>query len=185
MLYQVYQIHADVTAPVRAWASNAIQAISPRPMGIADNIVVRNLTAAYELISRIGLTHDRPAFAIDSVKVGSREAAVRERRVLTTPFATLLRFEKDVDVAQPRVLLVAPLSGHFSTLLRDTVRTMLPEHDVYITDWHNVRDVALTHGRFGLDDYVEHVVRFWKQWDLPRTWWQFANLACKCLPRRR
>ena len=97
MLYQVYQIHADVMAPVRAWASDAVQAISPRPMGIADNIAVRNLTAAYELISRIGLTHDRPAFAIDSAKVGRREAAVRERRVLITPFATLLRFEKDVE----------------------------------------------------------------------------------------
>ena len=176
MLYQVYQIHADVMAPVRAWASDAVQAISPRPMGIANNVAVRNLTAAYELISRIGLTHDRPAFAIDSVKVGRREAAVRERRVLTTPFATLLRFEKDVDVAQPRVLLVAPLSGHFSTLLRDTVRTMLPEHDVYITDWHNVRDVNLSHGCFGLDDYVEHVIRFLEAMGPP------AHVVAVCQP---
>ena len=58
-----------------------------------------------------------------------------------TPFGTLLHFKKDIDMAQPRVLLVAPLSGHFATLLRATVRTMLPEHDVYITDWHNARDV--------------------------------------------
>ena len=177
MLYQLYQIHADVMDPVRAWASNALQAISPGHMvGIADNVVVRNLTAVYELISRIGLTHDRPAFAIDSVKVGSREVAVRERRLVTTPFATLIRFEKDVDVAQPRVLLVAPLSGHFSTLLRDTVRTMLPEHDVYITDWHNVRDVALPHGRFGLDDYVEHVIRFLEAMGPP------AHVVAVCQP---
>jgi polyhydroxyalkanoate depolymerase len=160
MLYEAYQFHADVIRPVRAWASHALQALGPRPMGIVDNVVIRNLTAAYELISRFGLTHDRPAFGIDWVQVGNREAAVRERRIVTTPFGTLLRFEKNIDIAQPRVLLVAPLSGHFSTLLRDTVRTMLPEHDVYITDWHNIRDVALTHGRFGLDEYIEHVMRF-------------------------
>jgi polyhydroxyalkanoate depolymerase len=160
MLYEAYQLHSDVIRPVRAWASHALQALGSRPMGIADNVAIRNLTATYELISRFGLTHDRPAFGIDWVQVGNCEAAVRERRIVATPFGTLLRFEKNIDVAQPRVLLVAPLSGHFSTLLRDTVRTMLPEHDVYITDWHNVRDVALTHGRFGLDEYIEHVMRF-------------------------
>ncbi len=92
--------------------------------------------------------------------VGNREVAVREEAAHTTPFGTLLHFKKDVDVAQPRVLLVAPLSGHFATLLRDTVQTLLPEHDVYITDWHNARDVPLLHGRFGFDDYVDHLIRF-------------------------
>ena len=66
-----------------------------------------------------------------------------------TPFGTLLHFKKDVVLVQPRVLLVAPLSGHFATLLRATVSTMLAEHDVYITDWHNARDVPLEHGQFG------------------------------------
>ena len=176
MLYQAYQMHADFIHPVRAWASSALQALGPRPAGIADNVVLRNLTAAYELIARFGLTHDRPAFAIDYVKVGNREAAVRERRVATTPFGTLLRFEKDIELAQPRVLLVAPLSGHFSTLLRDTVRTMLPEHDVYITDWHNVRDVALSHGRFGLDEYIEHLIRFLEVMGPP------AHVVAVCQP---
>ena len=74
--------------------------------------------------------------------VGDREVAVTEEAAHVTPFGTLLRFRKDIDGPQPRVLLVAPLSGHFATLLRNTVRTMLPEHDVYITDWHNARDVA-------------------------------------------
>ena len=69
-------------------------------------------------------------------------------------------FARTSTAAQPRVLLVAPLSGHFATLLRGTVRTMLPEHDVYITDWHNARDVAAAHGRFGFDDYVDHLIRF-------------------------
>jgi len=85
---------------------------------------------------------------------------VREQAVFATPFGTLLRFRKNTDSVQPRVLLVAPLSGHFATLLRNTVATMLPEHDVYITDWHNVRDVALMHGRFGLDEYIDHLIRF-------------------------
>jgi poly(3-hydroxybutyrate) depolymerase len=160
MLYQVYQTHSDVMEPVRSWATSALRAIGQPLAGITDNAVLRNLSAAYELISRAGLTHDRPAFGIDRITVGNREVAVSERAALTTPFGTLLHFKKDVDVAQPRVLLVAPLSGHFATLLRGTVRTMLPEHDVYITDWHNVRDVGLSHGRFGFDEYIEHLVRF-------------------------
>ena len=82
------------------------------------------------------------------------------RPALITPFGTLLHFKKDVETAQPRVLLVAPLSGHFATLLRNTVRTMLSEHDVFITDWHNARDVSPKDGRFGFDDYVEHLIRF-------------------------
>jgi polyhydroxyalkanoate depolymerase len=77
-----------------------------------------------------------------------------------TPFGTLLHFKKDAAVDQPRVLVVAPLSGHFATLLRGTVSTLLPEHDVYLTDWHNARDVSLSHGRFGLDEYVDHIIRF-------------------------
>jgi poly(3-hydroxybutyrate) depolymerase len=85
---------------------------------------------------------------------------VHEEVVASTPFATLLRFRKDTTVEQPRVLLVAPMSGHFATLLRDTARTMLPEHDVYITDWHNARDVPLEAGRFGLDEYIEHIIDF-------------------------
>jgi poly(3-hydroxybutyrate) depolymerase len=160
MLYQAYQAHSDIMIPVRNWAGTALRALGQPLMGIADNAALRNLTAAYELIARAGLTHARPAFGVDGVTVGNREIAVHEHAALTTPFGTLLHFKKDVDTPQPRVLLVAPLSGHFSTLLRGTVRTMLPEHDVYITDWHNVRDVPLIHGRFGFDDYIAHLIRF-------------------------
>jgi poly(3-hydroxybutyrate) depolymerase len=159
MLYQAYEAHSDVMVPVRAWAGRAVEVIDGRWLG-PDSHMLRNLTATYDLITRAGLTHDRPAFGIKTIKVGEREVAVREQGVLATPFGTLLRFRKDVDAAQPRVLLVAPLSGHFATLLRNTVATMLPEHDVYITDWHNVRDVALMHGRFGLDEYIDHLIRF-------------------------
>jgi poly(3-hydroxybutyrate) depolymerase len=160
MLYQAYQAHSDIMIPVRSWAGTALRTLGQPLTGIADNVVLRNLTAAYELIARAGLTHARPAFGVDRVRVGNREVLVHEHAALTTPFGTLLHFKKDIDTSQPRVLLVAPLSGHFATLLRSTVRTMLPEHDVYITDWHNVRDVPLMHGRFGFDDYVTHLIRF-------------------------
>jgi poly(3-hydroxybutyrate) depolymerase len=160
MLYEAYQAHSDVMSPVRMLAVSAMKAIGQPLTGITDNAALRNLTAAYELIARAGLTHVRPPFDIDKVTVGNREVEVREQVADKTPFATLLHFKKDIDQAQPRVLVVAPLSGHFATLLRSTVRTMLPEHDVYITDWHNVRDVALADGEFGFDDYIAHLIRF-------------------------
>lgn len=158
MLYLAYQLQSDIMTPVRAWASLAATSGSP-PM-LADHPALRNLTAVYELISRAGLTHTRPAFGIGSMTVGNREVEVREEAALITPFGTLLHFKKDVATVQPRVLLVAPLSGHFATLLRATVKTMLPDHDVYITDWHNARDVPLTAGRFGVDEYTDHIIRF-------------------------
>jgi len=159
MLYQAYQAHCDLIGPVRAFAGLMTNAANHRflPGGYG---AVRNLTAAYEIIARAGLSHERPPFGITSVTLGGREVAVREERVQVTPFATLLRFRKDVEVVEPRVLLVAPLSGHFATLLRGTVATLLPEHDVYVTDWHNARDVPLLHGRFGFDQYIEHLMRF-------------------------
>jgi poly(3-hydroxybutyrate) depolymerase len=159
MLYQAYQAQTDLMSPVRSFANIALGSIV-RLNGYGGHPAVKNLSAAYELISRAGLTHTRPPFGIASVTVGNREVEVTEEAALVTPFGTLLRFRKDVDIMQPRVLLVAPLSGHFATLLRATVRTLLPEHDVYITDWHNARDVSLGHGRFGFDDYVEHLIRF-------------------------
>jgi poly(3-hydroxybutyrate) depolymerase len=157
MLYQAYQAHTDFMVPVRALASLA-GILGPR---FSENLgIVRNLTAAYELIARAKLTHERRPFDIATVMVGNREVAVLEEAVCVTPFGTLLHFKKDVDVAQPRVLLVAPLSGHFATLLRATVNTMVADHDVYITDWHNMRNVALSHGQFGFDDYIQHVIDF-------------------------
>src|SRR6266481_6347723 len=157
MLYQAYQAHADLMVPVRALASWGASRIgSP----FTENLGARNIVAACELIARAKLTHHRPQFGIDTVMVGNREVAVREEAAHVTPFGTLLHFKKDIDMMQPRVLLVAPLSGHFATLLRATVNTMLADHDVYITDWHNARDVALSHGGFGFDDYIQHLIDF-------------------------
>jgi polyhydroxyalkanoate depolymerase len=160
MLYQAYQAHSDIMVPVRALAGMAAKTFGERLNGSARPTALSNLTAAYELIARSGLTHARPPYGIDSVTVGNREVAVTEEAVDVTPFGTLLHFKKDVEQAQPRVLLIAPLSGHFATLLRATVRTMLTEHDVYITDWHNARDVSTKRGQFGFDDYIGHLIRF-------------------------
>jgi poly(3-hydroxybutyrate) depolymerase len=87
--------------------------------------------------------------------------SVTEEAVLTLPFGTLLRFRKQENgLARPRVLVVAPMSGHFATLLRETVRTLMADHDVYITDWHNARSVPMMHGDFGLDEYIDYVMQF-------------------------
>ena len=158
LLYLAYQMQSDIMAPVRRWASAAVSS-GNGPL-LANHPALRNLTAVYELIARAGLTHMRPPFGIDFITVNGREVEVREKAAARTPFATLLHFSKDMAAAQPRVLLAAPLSGHFSTLLRATVRTMLPEHDVFVTDWHNARDIPLTAGRFGVDEYTDHLIKF-------------------------
>ncbi|HCX82404.1 MAG: poly(3-hydroxybutyrate) depolymerase [Curvibacter sp. RIFCSPHIGHO2_12_FULL_63_18] len=159
MLYQAYQTQSDLTSPLRLMAQGLGASLW---MNQTEGSMLRKMAAGMEVLSRLRLTHTRPAYGIDSVKVGERDIAVAEHAVLTMPFGTLLHFQKQEPTAepQPKVLLVAPLSGHFATLLRETARTLLQDHDVYITDWHNARDVALRHGPFGLDDYIDHMIRF-------------------------
>jgi poly(3-hydroxybutyrate) depolymerase len=159
MLYLAYQAHTDMVEPAKSMARTQLAMLGT--WGQMANVpILRNLSASYELIARAGLTHHRPAYGIDSVMVGNREVPVTEEPRLTLPFGTLLNFKKDHSTPQPRVLVVAPLSGHFATLLRNTVRTLLPDHDVYITDWHNARDVPLAQGPFAFDDYVDYLIRF-------------------------
>lgn len=160
MLYQAYQAQRDLTAPGRALAGLAQWTLGELPDSWTDNRFVQRLSAGYEMIGRTRLIHTRPPFGIDQTIVGGEITPVREEAVLTTPFSTLLHFAKDVDAPQPRVLLVTALAGHFSTLLRSTVRSLVAEHDVYVTDWHNARDVGLEHGRFDLDDYIAHLISF-------------------------
>ena len=159
MFYQAYQNHVDLTEPWRAGAVSSLRYLNLVPKGIPDRFLAR-LAAALELISRSALTYSRPAYGIDRVQVGNRELQVTEEVAYATPFGSLLHFKKDDAREQPRVLLVAPMSGHFATLLRGTVKTLLQDHDVYITDWHNPRDIPRDRGRFGLDDYTEHLITF-------------------------
>lgn len=158
--YQLYQNYADATDPLRAcarWMAPVLGATWP---GLPVNPYVRKMASACEVFARTQLTHVRPPFDIATVEEGGRTVSVHEEFISTTPFCSLLHFRKDSRVVQPKVLVVAPMSGHFATLLRGTVKTLLRDHDVYITDWHNARDIALEHGRFGLDEYVSHVIDF-------------------------
>jgi poly(3-hydroxybutyrate) depolymerase len=158
MLYALYQTTADLMLPMRVWAAVAGQGFSLGGEATAERW--RAASALCEMMSRAALSHRRPSFGIGSIKVGNQMVPVQEEEVLATPFGTLLRFAKESRAPQPRVLVVAPLSGHFATLLRDTVRVLLPEHDVYITDWANARDVGVWNGRFGFDEYIEHLILF-------------------------
>ena len=159
MLYDAFEVQSDMARATRAWG-HALHAGTEPWMRAGYGAPASWVSAAARMMMRAGLTHARPAYEIESVRVGNRETPVTEERVLSTPFGTLLRFRKDIASEQPRVLVVAPLSGHFATLLRGTVRTLLADHDVYITDWHNARDVPVSAGRFGFDDYVAHLVQF-------------------------
>jgi poly(3-hydroxybutyrate) depolymerase len=159
MLYQAYQNHMDLTEPWRSGAASTLKYLNLVPQGTSDKLFTR-LAAALELISRSSLTYARPAYGIDRVRVGNRELEVIEEVPYATPFGSLLHFKKPDAPEQPRMLLVAPMSGHFATLLRGTVKTLLQDHDVYITDWHNPRDIPLDKGRFGLDDYTAHLIDF-------------------------
>ncbi len=160
MLYQAYQTHADLMWSPQTAARAAAPALQELRRALAGAAPVRRLAAALEVFTLAHLTHRRPPFGIAAVRVGGVEVPVREEIFHRTPFGTLLHFRKDGVPEQPRVLLVAPMSGHFATLLRDTVRTTLADHDVFVTDWHNARDVPLAAGRFGLDEYVAHVMTF-------------------------
>jgi polyhydroxyalkanoate depolymerase len=162
MIYQAFQAYADVMDPLRLFSKHTASMLadpSPWPW-VPDGMYQYDLSAAYEVFSRTGLTYKRPSFEIDEVMVEGQLVQVREEAPFHTPFGTLLHFKKDFKTLQPRVLIVAPMSGHFATLLRGTVLTMLPDHDVYITDWHNARDVPVGDGRFGLDGYIEHLMMF-------------------------
>ena len=159
MLYQAYQTQSDASAPLRMLAQ-----LGSGCLGVVPS-AMRQWPAALEVFSRMRLTHRRPSYGIDHVLLAGEAVPVTEHVVEKRTFGQLLHFQKAAVSGaeaqpQPRVLLVAPLSGHFATLLRETVRTLLQDHDVYITDWFNARDVSLACGSFGLDDYIDHMIGF-------------------------
>ena len=159
MLYQAYQTYADLMQPACSLADITATLLGAWRRGDQSE-PLRTLRAACEVLALARLTHYRPPFGIDSVRIRGQDVPVVEEVAASTPFCTLLRFRREGVPQQPRVLLVAPMSGHFATLLRGTVETMLRDHDVYITDWHNPRDVPLACGRFGFDEFVQHLITF-------------------------
>lgn len=160
MLYEAYQAQADLLAPFQAMADLASAAFRETCAGPLANPFFRRIAASAELFSRARLTHTRPPFDIDFVEVEGQHIDVFEDVVLETPFGSLLHFRKAIAFDRPSVVLFAPMAGHFPTLLRNTILTLLPDHEVYLTDWRNARDVPVSAGRFGFDDYVDHAIRF-------------------------
>jgi poly(3-hydroxybutyrate) depolymerase len=156
----MYQAQADFLDPLRLAARTAgrlLRTVTPHePYGLT----LRHVDAALEVFGYSGVTHKRPDFNIKDILVGNNLVNVTDEVVFATEFASLVHFKKDSERRQPKVLVCAPMSGHFATLLRNTVEVLLQDHDVYITDWHNARDIPVSAGVFGFDEYVEHIIRF-------------------------
>jgi poly(3-hydroxybutyrate) depolymerase len=159
VLYAAYELQDRAGRSVRSTSGLTARALSALPAPLAGLSPVRRVRAACDVLSHAHPTHVRPAWGIDSVAVDGLPVEVIPHPTLTTPFATLRHFGKPGVTGQPRVLLVGPLSGHFATLLRPTVSTLLTGHDVYVLDWENARDIPVDHGPFGLDEYVDHVMQ--------------------------
>lgn len=163
MLYYVHELQHLTLSPYRAWLSASRAVVAPWRHASA----MRPLAAGLELADRLTRRYCKPEFGLQSVDIKPRDARrksinvqICESIVDEHPFCNLLHFKKETPgLDQPKVLIVAPLSGHYATLLRGTVEAMLPEHDVYITDWTDTRDVPLDQGPFRLDDYIAVVIR--------------------------
>lgn len=166
MLYQLHEINRTLMNPFIKWAGASAQLFSNPVSPFAHTPFAQRIAAAYELMYRLGKHYEKPEFGITSTMVQGKEVAVSETVVEKKPFCRLLHFGKTLDAKelkrlnQPKVLLVAPLSGHHATLLRDTVRGLLGSHDIYITDWTDARMVPVSEGPFHLHDYIYYVQDF-------------------------
>ncbi|MBC7414028.1 MAG: polyhydroxyalkanoate depolymerase [Herminiimonas sp.] len=166
MLYQFHELNRTFLNPLIQWAEASSKLFTNPVSPFAHTPFAQRIAAGYELIYRLGKDYEKPAFGIKSVKVNDTSVGIVEVVKQQKAFCTLIHFKKDLsaeDIAalnQPTVLLVAPLSGHHSTLLRDTVRSLLKENDVYVTDWSDARMVPLSEGAFHLHDYVHYVQDF-------------------------
>ena len=168
MLYQIYETQRSFMEPFSELAQVAAKMLTNPQNPMGNSPMAQRVSASYELMHRLGKDYVKPEFGIRTVHVGDVDVAIHERVEIDKPFCELRRFKRFTDDAvtlnaikkQPAVLIVAPLSGHYATLLRDTVKTMLKDHKVYITDWKNARIVPLSEGKFDLDDYVNYVQEF-------------------------
>jgi poly(3-hydroxybutyrate) depolymerase len=168
MLYQVFETQRTMMEPFVDFAQAAAKLFSNPHSPAGAHPWAQRMSAAYSLMYRLGKDYEKPAFGITTVEVDGVPVAIQERVEINKPFCELRRFKRlsdDVKTLaklkeQPVVLIVAPLSGHYATLLRDTVKSMLKDHKVYITDWRNARMVPMDQGDFHLDDYVNYVQEF-------------------------
>lgn len=162
MLYYIYEMNHAVLAPWRAAADAGLNFWRSPANPLAETQIGRSWAASLELFERTTRRYGKPAFNIEDVIVGDELVPVEETPVLAKPFGRVLNFRKSWQPAKPqhKLLIVAPMSGHYATLLRGTVEAMLPHYDVFITDWVDARAVPVTHGSFDLDDYVDYVTDF-------------------------
>ena len=168
MLYQVYETQRSLFEPFAEFAHAAARLYNNPLSPLSQTALAQRISATYDLIYRLGKDYEKPQFGIQSVEVMGSDVAIQERVEIDKPFCELRRFKRytsDIEAlkvlkSQPVVLVVAPLSGHYATLLRDTVKNLLADHKVYITDWKNARMVPLSEGEFHLDDYVNYVQEF-------------------------
>ena len=163
MLYQLYEFNHAALAPFRAMADGAQMFWSSPANPLATTYMGRSMTASLNLFERLTRRYAKPQFNITDVVCEGKLTPVVENIKMALPFCNLIHFAKQ-NVGkrknEPKLLIVAPMSGHYATLLRGTVETMLPNSDVYITDWVDARDVSVTKGRFGLDEYIDYVITF-------------------------
>lgn len=160
MIYQLHEFHKTVMAPAVLWADTAKHLFTNPFSPLAYLGVSRTVAANSEMFVRLLRRYPKPLWEIDHTLLNGERVNVTPEVVLDKPFCQLLHFRKEGAAEQPKLLIVAPLSGHFSTLLRDTVRTALPDHDVWITDWVDAKMVPLSAGPFHLDDYVDYIREF-------------------------
>jgi poly(3-hydroxybutyrate) depolymerase len=161
MFYKFYELNHAAAQPLRAMA-DATRLFYSNPLNpFSQTLMGRSISAAAELFERVTRRYAKPVFGLEKTKVDGRTAHVRENTVWSRPFCNLLHFERQIPSENrndPKILIVAPMSGHYATLLRGTVEAMLPHGEVYITDWVDARTVSLSDGRFDLDDYIDYVI---------------------------
>jgi poly(3-hydroxybutyrate) depolymerase len=160
MLYTLYDWHQTALTPFRLAALAGQHIFSNPVLPFADTRMVRSAAAACEMFERATRRYEKPAFGLDTTEIDGKTVAIAEEVVAHDNFCRLLHFNRDTKRKDPKVLVVAPMSGHYATLLRGTVQALLPDHDVYITDWEDAGQVPRLQGHFGLDDYVDHVVSY-------------------------
>jgi poly(3-hydroxybutyrate) depolymerase len=168
VIYQLYESGRALMAPAESMFEMGSRLFSAPQSWLSQLPGAARVAAGYELLYRVSKTYERPEFDIRAVDAHETRVAVLEETVLAKSFCHLKHFKRLAESdevsaalrADPVVLVVAPLSGHYATLLRDTVRTLLASHDVYVTDWLNAREVPLPEGSFTLDDYIAYVLEF-------------------------
>ena len=160
MLYELHEMQHAMLAPFAA-AANASMALFSNPHSpFAHTPMARSMAAANELVVRLVQRYKKPVWGINTTHIDGEPVPVTIETVLAKPFCNLLHFQRATTRTDPVVLVVAPLSGHHATLLRDTVRTLIADHDVYVTDWLDARAVPLAQGAFSLTDYIGYIREF-------------------------